>query len=796
MSAAIEMKYERSIRLVDLLDQHKVPYIGFTSCFKKDGSKDSAAIGRQFKAGWMDWTFEKCKQYNESIKSHNYDSINVNIKKSPFVVLDNDEPKNDVDFKNEFGNVWQSTSVSKGLCHAWFKKMDNDGSKDLTDAYGKDAGHLSKCDIRYTNVFELVDAELFYNNEMTTFDFKKNHPKPIDKNVSEPVIKQKKDTEPKIEPDPKTIPILEKKSKTKNVIEIELMIDLGLLTEKTEKYQDWFDCACAMKRCEVPYELFDEFSRLNKSKYDEPKNRKIWDGIDIEKNGYNIGSLRNWCRLADTKLYEKYFNYFIPLNILSAGAFKIEQHVREKFRNLVYVEDENIWFQYNELDCIWERKKDPTYYVVDVLIKHIDCSIAFVTDLITNTDDEEKKKDLKDNVKDYMKSEKLFNCGSFTNQFMRLLKTDLNDNHFVKKLDANPNCIAFKNGMLDVATKCFRNRLKYDDYLTGFIKLDYSKSTAEEMKWVDEEVIFKICNCNKEQADYYKSMLGFSLLGTPYKEKTVIGLVGEKANNGKTTPLASLAKIAPYYVKLMNNEALLKGSTKAHKHLVAFENARIVYVEEVPERKINTDTLKELGDGKEIKNEVMFGTNKTITLRAKLFMISQKPMDFATDEGIRTRYKQMQFNNRFLKDDQEDYNLVNDKTIFKADKDMCSKLEGQYAMAFLNLLIDYGHMYLNEGQLKKIPDFFAKMTRETLLNNDVKNTWWDENIEVGKEFKCQKEEVDSIKEGISMKDLLSFIKNKGFAYNKQMKKTGFKVGGWLGFRIKQNSVEEEEDGGQ
>jgi phage/plasmid-associated DNA primase len=367
----------------------------------------------------------------------------------------------------------------------------------------------------------------------------------------------------------------------------------------------------------------------------------------------------------------------------------------------------------------------------------------------------------------------------------------LNDKDFAEKLDRNPNCLAFKNGMLNIKDKSFRKGLRYDDYLTGFIPLDYSVSTQTEMKWVDDEVLFKICNCDKEQADYYKSVLGFSLLGTPYKEKSVFGLVGEKANNGKTTPLASLEKIAPCYVGKMNSEALLKGSAKAHKHLTVFEKARIVYVEEIPAKKINTDLLKELGDGKDIKNEVMFGTSKTIALKSKLFMVSQKPMDFATDEGIRTRYKQMQFNNQFLKEDHADYHKIDNKTIFKADKEMCEKLEGKYAMAFLNILIDYGYMYLKEGQLRKIPVYFVLKTSETLQSNDAEQSWWEDKIEIGEDFRCVKEEIEHIKGQNTVKDLIAFIKKEGYVYDRDLRKKGYKRGGWCGFKIIEEDIEDE-----
>lgn len=765
-----EMKYEHKMNITDLLDKHRVPYVAYTAIFNNDGTKN---FDKVLPSEWNKWTYEECMKYN---KNHNGDAIMIWIKDSPFMVMDNDCKEVDKHFQKVFGIEWATPSTSQSTTHKWYRKMDNDASKDKNDAYKDDditeAPYLKKVDLKYNSVCEWRDVIMVYNNEMEQFDFKVHHPEP-----------KERGTPPK-ESIPKVVKLL---ARSKDVKEIELMLDLGLLNGKAnDKYDDWLNVAMAMKRSGASYELFDEFSRIDMTKYDEDKNKQIWDKLDISKDGYNIGSLKNWCKEYNKELYNKYFKYYLDADVLEGEAFKIQEHIKEKLRNLVYVEDEKTWIQYNDNECIWERKADPTHYVLSVLVKHIDCSIAYLAKMVEDCGDEKEcekeKKQLKGQIECYKMYEKKFNSCGFTSQFIKLLKTSLCDNAFIKRLDRNPNKIAFKNGMLDLETGHFRNRLRYNDYLTGFIQMDYETSTHEEKKWV-EDILFKICNCNKEQADYYKSILGFSLLGTPFKEKSIFGMVGEKANNGKTTILASLEKIAPCYVSKMSNEALMKNSTKAHKHLTRFRKARIVYCEEIPNKKINTDLLKELGDGKGLENEIMFGTTEGIILCGKLFMISQKPMDFATDEGIITRYKQLQFNNRFLKEDHEDYHLVGkDPTIFKADKGLCEKLEGEYAMALLNVLFEYAQMYLKEKQLKKIPALFAEKTQETLKNNDVIREWWEEHIEIGNDYKLAKEEVNKNRGSIPLKELTDFIKTKGFKYIKDTSHNGM-TGVFVGLRL-------------
>ena len=80
---------------------------------------------------------------------------------------------------------------------------------------------------------------------------------------------------------------------------------------------------------------------------------------------------------------------------MEGEAFKIQEHVKEKLRNLVYVEEEKTWIQYNDNECIWERKADPTHYVLSVLVRHIDCSIAYLAKMVEECgDDKESEKNL------------------------------------------------------------------------------------------------------------------------------------------------------------------------------------------------------------------------------------------------------------------------------------------------------------------------------------------------------------------------------------------------------------------
>ena len=87
------------------------------------------------------------------------------------------------------------------------------------------------------------------------------------------------------------------------------------------------------------------------------------------------------------------------------------------------------------------------------------------------------------------------------------LETILYDSEFYRKLDTNLYEVAFKNGIFDLRTKTFRHGFTVEDYLTNTIDFDYTEPTKEDMDYIKDEVLFKICNANKSHFEYYLNVL-------------------------------------------------------------------------------------------------------------------------------------------------------------------------------------------------------------------------------------------------------------------------------------------------
>jgi phage/plasmid-associated DNA primase len=771
------------MKLTDLLKIHKVPYLALNIKFVVDKNGDMVkcrnSILEQTPKGWKEWDYEKCMEYNKN--KNNYKHIQVNLSKSPFMVMDNDEPSVNEEFMSVYGNELATQSIGKGLCHAWFKKDENDCCSDLTDAYSnnqevlKHDPFLVKTDLRYTNIFEKIDAEIIVPPEIRVFDFKNEHPSAKKKEQGSNVSRE-----------------YNNENKNKNE-DIDLMIELGLLDDKLYSYTEWFDLLCAFKRVGIPYSQFDELSRRNMNNYDCEKNKEIWDKTDVSTHGYNIGSIINWCRDKDEKLYNDYFNYFIPKNIFNELNIGIAIYLVPKFRNLVFGGDK--WYKYDNKKCIWFSMKEPTAIVIEVLMKCMNTTISYYTKKLADEKDEKEKEKLDKLI--YAEGSGLIDTkfkmtnGNYTSQFIKILKDKLYDSEFYKKLDNLKYKLAFQNGIFDIKTGTFRYGLRYNDYITDYIHRDFHFEEDKEKIDFIEKTIFNICNCDEEQATYYKSVLGYSLCGDAEKEKEIYFIIGQGANNGKTTLLEAMKDAMPSVVGSMNNQVLLANYQKSHKFLPMLEK-KIIYVEELQKGKeLNTSLLKEIRDGKSLSNEVMFGTSRQINVSSKVFILSNNIPVFKTDNGISTCLRQLQFNNKFLKEESEDYHKVgNVSGYLKADKDLADKLKGDYFIPLMNVLLKYSFMYSQEQKLKPIPQFYIEKAKETCNANDTLKAFWEDEIIIGENHKLSKEQL--LKE-CSNKDIIAFIEEKGYKYDKCMKNGNWKRGGWRGITLKDNIEDEENE---
>lgn len=678
-----------------------------------------------------------------------------------------------------FKNFPYTLSRKKKLPHFYFK-LDGIDIQSLKGTY-VDCFNNMKADILFNHCWEKRDAEMFNYNDKEGLPF-------IDYEDIKHLIKPDtfKVKEPK---EPKEYNTNNKKDE--NILDL---IDVKYWDE----YESWKRLVWAMKNEGYSEETARKYS-MKSSKYDDNGFTHFWEKPPII-NDLTQGTINYYAKLSDKdKYYDIVTNYtdttdnesistlgtsdneeqnlFISTDVLRSGASEIAERILPSIKGkLKYCKKK--WCIYNEKTHLWDTDGTPAYMIIKLIKKYIKVSINVISSKLKMTDNDDESKLLTDNMKFYLNQLGAVDKPSFTSQITNHLKDILLDNDFYNKLDNHPYYLAFKNGLYDMRTKTLLSGgLKQEHYLTRTIDFDYEPSSDEHKDFV-KDVLRKICNNNEEHLNYYLSVFGFSLLGDPEKEKSCYFLVGQGGNNGKTLILDAMREVMPCYTSKIDRQTFEEGYTKAHKHLIGVKGMRIVYVEELRKgKKVDECRLKEVADGKTIKNEVMFGTDEEIDILFKLFFLSNHTPNFNPDNGVQNRYNQLQFNSQFTKEEEDPNRLK-----FKRDEKMGDKLKNEYKYALMDLLLEKAYEYTISG-LPNVPLEFQEATKETINANNEFEMWFEESCEIGEDLRCGKEELIQCHPKIPFRELTDIMKGMGYKYERKKRKNNI-AGIFEGFEIK------------
>ena len=579
-----------------------------------------------------------------------------------------------------------------------------------------------------------------------------------------------------------------------NIERLKKMVDLI-----DDKYCDdrnsWLKIVPAMKKCGFTEQEAREWS-MKSDRYSDTGFDGLWEQYPVDMITAGEGTIRHYAKLSNPTEYNKMSakdNYFITIESFIKGALTIAECIAPKLEQHLKWSNEK-WFMFYHKSSLWMETKEPSHIIVQMIHKHIDYSIQVKIAERTKTEDTEQQKRITDDIQKYSLMYGRVDGAGFYSMITKHLKTILYDSEFYYKLDNNPYKIAFLDGIYDMKTNTFREGYNEYDYITKTIPFEYTEPTQEQTKFVSD-VIFKICNCNQSHFNYYLGVLGQALLGDAELEKALYFCVGVGGNNGKTLIFEALANIMPNYVSKIERKTFEKGYTKAHKHLAGTKGKLIVYVEELSTKEQDIELLKETADGKNIKNEIMYGTDETINIMFKLFFLSNCQANLKVDGGIGNRYRQLCHNSKFNKETTADnYDALD----FKQDKTLADKLKGEYKHALIKLFLDAGHEYTKTNTLI-IPDEFEEAIANTLESNDEVKMWFNDNCEYGDGFKCSRKELeDAISKPFrEIQNEIQRITNLKYVRDLRFGKVR---GGWKGFRIRPECLikipdeEKEEDG--
>ena len=563
------------------------------------------------------------------------------------------------------------------------------------------------------------------------------------------------------------------------------------------EWNDWFKVAGALKYNHYDFKIFDDFSKKSKV-YNESRTKQLWTDIKNKTKHISIHTLQNLAKQENNEDYKKWLvkwdYYYISIDDIE-DSYKTAVIVSKTLSETLKLCKEN-WYMLTESQ-LWKQQKEASFYIINEVRKYIDESNKKIVARISLAFGEEKDK-LIEVSKKYLQSYKKISSSGYLNVITKYLKTLLTDDSFADQLDNNPSKLAFKNGIMDLKTKVFREGIQADDYITDTIPYHYSPSGYDYVKGV----LKKILNNNDEHLDYYLSIIGYSFIGMPNLEKSLYFMIDKtgsgKGDNGKTFFFDILSSLMPNYVYKTKCSFLEKTNTKVHKQMALMKGKRMVWMDEMPrEKDTNAELMKELADGNQVENEVMFGTSESINILFKLFALSNHvPKIDPNETAVYNRYKQVSFNSHFDRTGSRVEDCPQELK-FVADPTLSTTIKEKYFNEVFNLVIDYAHKYF-ERKMPTIPKQFLADTKETQNKNDEFGMWFEENCLVKEDARTPMKLIMSLS-GMSLKEVKEGMERKGFDFNKELKGMGinpfggYYKGGFRGVMVLQETEKKEED---
>lgn len=316
--------------------------------------------------------------------------------------------------------------------------------------------------------------------------------------------------------------------------------------------------------------------------------------------------------------------------------------------------------------------------------------------------------------------------------------------------------IQFKNGVFDIKTKQLRPRTQ-NDHVTRILDWDYNPNVSTNISEYVSDVFRKI-HPNETERAFALSYLHYALTGNTTNQIFKINW-GATAANGKSTELGIHAKCFPIYSLKINGEVLNVGFAKRHKALARMINEpiRLLYLEELNPRRLDSEFLKDIVDGKAFSIEQMYDTDTSIKCKAKGCAATNHEPNVDNDEGLKRRMRVQKYRSRFLDNVEDDYA----ECVFSRDLDVYDRFSNdEYKNAYFQYLLQFSTL--------QVPTSAKALFEEIAEENDECVGKFDcIKITKSEQDKLTRHECNMAFGETAFKELKAYLAKKGIEYRSQ-----------------------------
>lgn len=554
----------------------------------------------------------------------------------------------------------------------------------------------------------------------------------------------------------------------------------GLKKERSDDYNEWKLVIWGIANVsrdnkwtsKTRNEIIHNFSKKSE-KYDEYKvDYFIDNNIRDDKDGINVASIIDWYRKDNNINIVKKNNIIIDYSERGMGKLFIE------LKDDIMLYQDDILYIYYKNEWIIDKKGDICKYIIgetliDYLINEKKDIDEYINKLLKYEKTERIEKELKEIEKKreeiilFIKKLKIIKfIGEILKQIQTFLAANKKKIIFDLGIEQKFN-IHFKNGVYDLKKKEFRKRI-YSDYITQYLEYDYiEKDEIDNNIHLFVDNFFKKIQPNKEERDFTLGYLAYCLTGDTGKQIFKIN-IGYTASNGKSTEVTIHDMVFPIYTKKLCKDIFNKGNSKFHKFANDCLNnpIRLGYIEELNQSLMDVDIIKDWVDGKKLTIEILYGTNETKAIQAKLMTFSNKDINIEGDEGLYRRGRLQFYNSKFddfIEDDCLNHKYKKIENIELIFNDI------KYKNAYFHLLLKY----IDDLKIPKTSkDNFKNLVDEhdNLKNDIIENFIITQNIN----DKISKSYIEERLDGYKWAQILTKLKSMGIIYDKDKRVNGEK----------------------
>lgn len=644
-------------------------------------------------------------------------------------------------------------------------------------AKNSDLGNKYRIQTKYEDIEILNKQWSYFEIGGQMFNFNKDII-PIDEGI---VSSGGEESPEPIENNIKRKKIYSKKNVDKILCDIVDLIDIQYIND----YNIWIKLVWALHNDNINNIEIARNMSMKSSKYEDESFNKLWNNA---KEGCNIGTIHFYAMKSNLKKYI----LLNPNNFLTGTEdnlakifMKMSGENVRLCNDIIYLYREDRWYKDNDKNL--QLKK----MIRETLIEYVKQDIRTLLDKPAT---EDISKQLEEKQKIFLKvsnKKTIDNVCSFIIQDLAITKNNKSEEEEFDTGTKQNNNLHFENGVYNIVEKKFRKRTK-EDYITQILDWEYmEKDQIDNDIYNEVETFYKKLQPNEEQRKFTLSWLAYCLSGDIGKQKFKMN-IGYTASNGKSTEFNIHNTCFPIYTQKLDNQTFnVNFANKRHKQIIHLikNPIRFCYCEELDQKKIDCDFLKDFIDGNKINVEILYGTSETKKIQAKLNTCSNKDFNIDIDEGILRRGLVQIYNSKFKKGIEDNW----EKNEYQRIDNYGNKFNDiQYKNAYLHLLLSF--FSLNPFIPKKNEELFQDIAEEY----DEFGTLFSELIEItnnNNDILHKNDIINYMKDtskGITFRKITQEFKKKGIKYDKNKSCNG-KRGHFIGIKFRQEDIDEDND---